>query len=261
MNKACEASGRKPGEPPDLPARPERRPGDGDVLLYVPRDPVAVNPWTGPSDEERRQTKIEAAGAWARRLSWCWLSYRLRTSVRVPCVPSDLKGPGVIPAGNIKGYYKNYRFNGKDYGETDHGKVMSMPEMCLVPTLTLELEKGVTFSYWLRMEVPADAKPGVYTGTLTLQCAGGKSFAAPVEFEVYPFRLEPVLPVSYGFWGTVGTIPQFLPESAKAKLTEQRLEVMVDLGLTATCVTFSASKISGPTAAWSWTSRRISSAW
>ena len=236
FEQSLRSSGRKPGEPPDLPARPERRPGDGDVLLYVPRDPVAVNPWTGPSDEERRQTKIEAAGALGQKVVMVLAVVPFADLGTCTLVPSDLKGPGVIPAGNIKGYYKNYRFNGKDYGETDHGKVMSMPEMCLVPTLTLELEKGVTFSYWLRMEVPADAKPGVYTGTLTLQCAGGKSFAAPVEFEVYPFRLEPVLPVSYGFWGTVGTIPQFLPESAKAKLTEQRLEVMVDLGLTATCV-------------------------
>jgi len=151
-------------------------------------------------------------------------------------VAGDLTGPGVIPAANIRGYYRNYRFNGKDYGRRGKEKTPYMHEMCLLPTLTLNLEKSVTFSYWLRLAVPPDARPGIYKGTFTLKTEAGRRFPVPVTFEVYPFQLEPILPVSYGFWGTVGTIPAFLPKATKKQITRDRLASMVDLGLTATCV-------------------------
>ncbi len=224
------------GEKPWIPPKPQQGPGDPEVLLYVPQDPMAVNPWTVPNDEERKARGVDTAGALGQKVVVVLSVTPLADLGPSTLVVSDLTGPGVIPAANFRGYYRNYRFNGKDYGETENDKIRYMPEMCLVPSLSLDLEKGVTFSYWLRLAVPADALPGTYRGTFTLRCAGGKSFVAPLVLEVYPFKLEPVLPVSYGFWGTVGTIPQFLPEATKKQITRERLDSMVDLGLTATCV-------------------------
>jgi hypothetical protein len=218
------------------PPKPERGPADPEAILYVPRDPMTVNPWTVPSPAERRQTKVVAGGAPGQKVAIALAVTPLADLGKSRLAVSDLSGAGKIPAGAVEGYYRNYRFNGRDYGETEKEKTRYMPEMCLVPTLALELEKGVTFCYWLRLQVPDDAKPGLYRGRLSLRSEGGKTFALPLEFEVYPFKLESVLPVSYGFWGTVGTIPQFLPEATKKQLTRQRLESMVDLGLTGTCV-------------------------
>ena len=231
------AAGRpQKGGKPWPPPKSQPGPGDPEVLLYVPRDPMAVNPWTGPSDEERKQREVNAAGALGEKVVVVLSVTPFADLGPSTLVVSDLSGPGVIPAGNVQGYYRNYRFNGKDYAGSEREKNRQMPEMCLVPSLALDLEKGVTFSYWLRLAVPADARPGKYRGTLTLRCAGGKSFPMPFALEVYPFKLEPVLPISYGFWGTVGTIPQFLPEATKKQITRERLASMVDLGLTATCV-------------------------
>ena len=224
------------GEKPWAPPKPQQGPGDPEVLLYVPQDPMGVNPWTAPNDEERKARVVDTAGALGQKVVVVLSVTPLTDLGPSTLVVSDLTGPGIIPAGNFRGYYRNYRFNGKDYGETENDKIRYMPEMCLVPSLSLDLEKGVTFSYWLRLAVPADALPGTYKGTFTLRCAGGKSFVVPLVLEVYPFKLEPVLPVSYGFWGTVGTIPQFLPEATKKQITRERLDSMVDLGLTATCV-------------------------
>ena len=229
---------QRPGKEakPRIPPRPEQGPDDPQVLLYVPQDPLAVDPWTVPNDEERKARRVDVAGAPGQKVLVVLSVTPLADLGPSTLVASDLSGPGVIPAGNFRGYYRNYRFNGKDYAESENDKTRHMPEMCLVPSLALDLEKGVTFSYWLRLTVPIDARPGTYTGTLTLRSAGGKSFAMPLVLEVYPFKLEAVLPISYGLWGTVGTIPQFLPEAAKKQITRERLDSMVDLGLTATCV-------------------------
>ena len=226
----------KKDEKPWAPVRPEPKPGDGDAVLYVPRDPVALDPWTGPSDEERKATKIVAAGAPGQKVVMVLAVTPGADLGKSALELADLAGPGTIPAARIQGYYRNYRFNGKDYGQAEGSMTKFMPEMGLLPTLSLELEKGVTFSWWLRLDVPADAKAGAYKATFTLKCEGGKSFPVPVELEVYPFKLEPVVPVSYGFWGTVGTIPEFLPDAVKKQITRDRLASMVDLGLTATCV-------------------------
>jgi hypothetical protein len=221
---------------PSSPARPERGPNDSEAILYVPREPLGIDPWTVPAAEERRQTKVEAAGAPGQKVAFALAVTPWTDLGKSSLVVSDLTGPGVISAGHVEGYYRNYRFNGRDYDERENDKTRHVREMCLVPTLSLELEKGVTFCYWLRLKVPEDAKPGQYRGTITLACEGGKKFALPLEFEVYPFKLEAVLPVSYGFWGGVGAIPQFFSEAAKRQLTRARLESMVDLGLTATTV-------------------------
>jgi len=44
---------------------------------------------------------------------------------------------------------------------------------------------------WVQMNVPADAAPGTYTGTVTARAAGGLTVSLPLELEVLPLRLPP----------------------------------------------------------------------
>ena len=45
--------------------------------------------------------------------------------------------------------------------------------------------------FWVTVHVPADAAPGHYKGSLTVQCAGSTAAVLPLHLEVYPFELTP----------------------------------------------------------------------
>ncbi len=44
--------------------------------------------------------------------------------------------------------------------------------------------------FWLRAHIPADAAPGLYSGTVTVSAAGGQSAELPVRMRVLPFTLD-----------------------------------------------------------------------
>jgi hypothetical protein len=94
------------------------------------------------------------------------------------------------------------------------------------------MEKGVTQCYWLWMQIPADAAAGVYKANFTFSTAIGKTAAIPVELEVYPFKLEETLPVSYGFYYGGPSNPQ-PPEDVRRQKIKEQLELMREFGLTA----------------------------
>ena len=207
--------------PPPAPAL-ERRAGDGDCMAYVPAAASGIGPTTVPGRAEREVRKLEAAGAPGERVVLRLGVVPFSDLGRCSLVLSDLTGPGMIPAAAIRGYYLNHLFDGNKF----RGSV-------LVPGLTVELENGLTQGFWLWLTVPGEAKPGFYEGTFVFKPEHGKQVKVPVSFEVYPFRLEPVLPVSYGFWGKVGPIPKSLPAEVKRRVMRDRLELMRELGLTA----------------------------
>ncbi len=205
--------------------KPERQAGDGDYLLYVPGLGSAIGPHTGPSQEERERKGIETFAARGQRLV-----------MRVAVVPfedlgecalelGDLRGPGVIKAENIRGYLRNYRSKGAGAGE-----------MGLMPSLKLDVEKGVSQAFYLWMLVPDDAPAGMYEGSFTFRPGRGQARRLPVKVEVYPFELEKVLPVSFGMYGGGGRrSPSFPAEVRKHKLLEL-IEWMKEIGFTAISV-------------------------
>jgi len=209
-------------------------PGTGDYAIWVPGAtklsgevktttyiPDALGPTSVPSEEsERKPAQLKAAGVPGQRVI---MSLAVTPNVdlgRCTLVLADLTGPGKIPASNIQGYFQNHFYNGKDW----IGSVLS-------PTLTLEMDKGITRPLWLRVRVPVDAKPGNYKATFTFKPGNGKSTDVPVEFEVYPFKLYDNLPVAWGFYGQIGPLPDWCSPETRKQLLADRLAWMRDLGL------------------------------
>jgi hypothetical protein len=201
---------------------PHRRPGDGDFVLFVPEAWRDVMPWTAPTRRSDASVRIEAAGTPGQRVVMRLAVCPFVDIGRCALELADLKGPGTIPASNIKGHFRNYRFDGKSFAE-----------MALLPSLTLEMEEGIAECFWLWMKVPDDAAPGTYEATFTFRPGKGKPVEVPVTFKVYPFRLEAVLPVSYGMYSrNERRWPAFAAGSGGRRLTEQ-FEWMRQIGFTA----------------------------
>lgn len=206
--------------------KPVRRQGDGEYLLYVPDSWQAVRPWSAPSDDERARRTISTAAAPGQRIV-------LRVAV-VPFIDlgtcslavSDLRGPAVIPSANAAVHFQNYRSDGT-----------GVSEMALLPSRALQIEAGVTQCYWLWLAIPPDAPAGIYRGALDFfpRSQNVPPAKIPVQLEVYPFQLEPVIPVSYGmYYGGRGS-PSFPNHLIRDKYREQ-LEWMKDIGFTAVSV-------------------------
>jgi glycosyl hydrolase family 123 len=91
-------------------------------------------------------------------------------------VVSDLKGPGVILASAIQ-----VRYPLSDKGTR-------LPFEALSPEAPAEVAaqkgRGAVMPVWVTVKVPADAKPGDYTGALTITVDGLKPVEAPVVLSV-----------------------------------------------------------------------------
>ena len=226
-----EADFRKREDPEYLNGkRPAKRPGDGDYIVYVPEEAAPrILPNNGPTDQERKQTRIMSAGAPGELVLAKLAVVPFADLGKSTLELGDLKGPaGSIAAANIKGFYKNYEFVRRF-----EGKHLEMAESVLLPTLTLNVENGLTQLFCLLLRVPEDAKAGVYSGTFTFKPEKGKSLAVPVQFEVYPFKLEKDLPVSYTMWNSRGYDLPFLSADTKRKILKDRLQAQRDSGFTA----------------------------
>ena len=82
---------------------------------------------------------------------------------------SDLKsGRKTIPASAVKPYFVRYVITDT---YNDHSATTYNPDR-LDPTATLPLEAGTTRPVWIEVTIPADAAPGTYRGTLTIDCDG-----------------------------------------------------------------------------------------
>lgn len=53
----------------------------------------------------------------------------------------------------------------------------------------LDLTAGENARFWLTVRVPDDAPPGLYSGTVTFDCAGGRA-DLPVNLRILPFKLR-----------------------------------------------------------------------
>ena len=201
--------------------KPVRRPGDGDFLLYVPDPAGSVGPHTGPSEAERRRNAIAAAGAPGQRIVMRLAVTPFADLGRCALTVSDLTGPGTIPASAVRGYFSEYRSDGR-----------SVSESHLVPRLDPEIESGVSRCFWLWMKIPDDAPAGRYAGRLAFRTAAGASVEVPVSLEVYTLRLEPVLPLSLGMYWHERNRPPY-PEATRRRHLREQLEWMREIGFTA----------------------------
>lgn len=93
---------------------------------------------------------------------------------------SDLKnGKNIIPTSAVKKYFVRYVL-----AEPFNNKKDSMLEADrLDPIESMKVEAGTTRPVWLDIHVPADAKPGNYQGTVTMDC-DGEQFSLPLQLQV-----------------------------------------------------------------------------
>ena len=217
----------RPLPPPPLPS-PSRgegkgggQAGDGPFLVYEPDFTTEVKPWTGPTAEERKHTSLKAAGAHGQMATLRLAVVPFADLGRCTLEASALKGPAEITADRLTIYTQGYRYDGDN-----------LSEMALTPSAALDMEQGVTQCFWMTLDVPEKAESGVYKGNLTFRPGKGDPVRVPVEFEVYPFALEPVLPVSFGMYYSPREEPGLAPD-VQRKLVKEQFQWMRKIGFTA----------------------------
>ena len=197
---------------------PQKKADDGACLLWAPNVTDVIQPWTVPTDAERATKALDLKAAQGERINTrvCVTAFDDLGSGDIEI--SDLKGPGVIPASEIRRYYQNYRVEGT-----------GADEMALLPWTKIRFEAGLTWAYWLWIHVPADAPAGKYSGTLSFKPEKGGAQTMPIQLEVYPFQLDEI-PVSYGmFYGPW----EFPAGFDRRKLIREQFVFMREIGFTA----------------------------
>jgi hypothetical protein len=145
---------------------------------------------------------------------------------------SDLTGnPGCIPANAIDVGFVSYRLS----RVTMQGSVYTISPRLLMPGGVVDMPRDITRRFWLTVRTPADARPGLYRGTISVQPERGAAAELPVEFRVRAGRLDPVdIPV--GPWGyTIGIPWPHNDPAATAynqQMTLQSLRKMREYGFT-----------------------------
>ena len=97
---------------------------------------------------------------------------------------SDLKGPVVLPASIVQvryGIADGVCKNDRDFDSLEEGAPAEVP---VYPE-----HKGSIQPIWLNVRVPADAKPGEYSGSVTVSAQDVKPVAVPVLLKVIDFKL------------------------------------------------------------------------
>ncbi len=105
---------------------------------------------------------------------------------QVSIAVSDLTGPGVIPAKQIATGYVSYRLT----RVSADGAVYTIAPRLVIPRATVATPKGIARQFWLTIEPPIEAKPGLYRGTIRLTPEHGEPATLPMAFHVYPGTLD-----------------------------------------------------------------------
>jgi hypothetical protein len=135
----------------------------------------------------------------------------------VTVTAGDLTGPAsTIPAAAIDVGFVSYRLS----RVTMEGSVYAIAPRLIMPSNTVAMPKDVTRQFWLTVKTPADAKPGVYRGLITISPQHGGKRQVPVEFRVRKGTLDAV-DVPAGPWGYHIGIPWHGDDPAAAAFNRQ----------------------------------------
>ena len=93
---------------------------------------------------------------------------------------SDLKsGRNVIPASAVSKYFVRYVLGDEKY----HQQGVMLTADMLDPAPGMAVEARTSRPVWIEVKVPADAAPGLYKGTVSLDCDGA-TFRLPLQINV-----------------------------------------------------------------------------
>ena len=154
--------------------------GSADTMEKVFRD----EPWTHPP---AARLTVEAARNEVEGIQLVVVADK--EIVRSATVEvSDLTGEagGLIPKANVA-------WNVVGYVDTEQPnypvrKVGSWPDP-LLPPAGFDVPAGQVQPLWINVQIPGDAKPGLYRGTVTLRLAAGQAQSVPLEVRVWDFTV------------------------------------------------------------------------
>jgi hypothetical protein len=153
--------------------------------------------------KEEIVAKLEADGFGGEARPLMFGLVPLQDLGRVTVTAGALAGPGgSIPADALDIGWVSYRVT----RVTMEGSVYTIAPRFVMPGNAVACPKDVTRSFWLTVRTPADAKPGLYRGTVTVRPEKGGASEVPVEFTVRAGALDPV-DVPAGPWGHTIGIP------------------------------------------------------
>jgi len=104
------------------------------------------------------------------------------------CAVGELAGPGRLPA--VAWDVRVVECWPQRLGSSWSTEWRVMPEL-LRAKPSVDVAKDTAQEFWLTVRVPADAKPGLYRGTVTLRAANAGGASLPVTVQVLPFQLQP----------------------------------------------------------------------
>jgi hypothetical protein len=214
------------------PLRPSAADGRRGFVVFQ-RDPmqdVSYNdsPW---QREVRDRLRAQAFAGEYEPVTLAIVPLRDLGNVHVSV--GDLEGPAsTIPASRIDLGHVSYRIR----RVTMEGSVYTISPRLIMPGGVAPMPAGITRRFWMTVRTPADARPGVYKGTITIRAEMGGTTRIPLEFRVRSGRLDAVDIPAGPFGYTVG-IPWFSEDPAAARYNQQMvkksLQKMRDYGFTA----------------------------
>jgi len=181
------------------PLRPEER--NAGYRLFRRTWLEMIFPNSKPKPEELDQPlDVMAAQGEREPLNFCIRALRPLESVRIGF--SDLAGPDGerIPASAIGvGVVRClYRHGQTRWGPFKDGRMLT--PIYIAPARPFDLAPGTTQHVWATIHVPDDARPGVYTGSVTVTPANAPDRSLPVRLTVLPFRLPEPKGMAFGMY-------------------------------------------------------------
>jgi len=178
-----------------------------------------------------RIERLSAAG-FAGELEPITLSLAsLKDTGSVTLTVSDLKSPqgASIPAEQIDVGYVQHRIT----RVTGEGSVYTISPRLIIPRSRASLPAGLTRTFWLTVKVPADARPGIYRGSVRVRSERGGEVSLPLEFTVRKGTLDAV-DVPAGPFGCTIDLPWYAEEAAawNRAMTVKSLRKLREYGFT-----------------------------
>ena len=133
---------------------------------------------------------------------------------KVAVTVGDLAGPaGRFRAAAIDVGFVSYRIS----RVTMEGTVYTISPRLIMPGGVVDMPEGLTARFWMTVRTPADARPGVYKGTVTIRSGEWRNCADSVGISRPSGTLDPVDIPAGPFGYTIG-IPWYGDDPAASRL-------------------------------------------
>lgn len=155
--------------------------------LFARHYSEVIFPNTVPRESELNP-QLEIFAAWGQReaVTFSVLPLADLQGAKVTAGPLSY-GDAVIPAANIDVRYVRYMLVRPNY--STYFTYYTAPDV-LEHRESVDIPRGSNQRFWITVQVPDDAAPGVYTGRLTFSAQGTDAAEVPLRVRVLPIHLR-----------------------------------------------------------------------